>query len=148
MGGLTIAAMMIQLFFSIIIGLYFYNQLKSQQGTKTAVEKESRRELERLRRMRQRSLTEPLSEKTRPRTFQDIVGQKEGIVSLKAALCGPNPQHVIIYGPPGVGKTCAARLVLQEAQKTDELPPSRRTPSSWRWTRPVCASMSGASPIL
>lgn len=122
MGGLTIAAMVIQLFFSIIIGLYFYNQLKSQQGTKTAVEKESRRELERLRRMRQRSLTEPLSEKTRPRTFQDIVGQKEGIVSLKAALCGPNPQHVIIYGPPGVGKTCAARLVLQEAQKTEGSP--------------------------
>ncbi|MBC8530837.1 ATP-dependent protease LonB [Gehongia tenuis] len=121
-GGLTIAAMVIQLFFSIIIGLYFYNQLKSQQGTKTAVEKESRRELERLRRMRQRSLTEPLSEKTRPRTFQDIVGQKEGIVSLKAALCGPNPQHVIIYGPPGVGKTCAARLVLQEAQKTEGSP--------------------------
>ena len=37
--------------------------------------------------------------------------------SLKAALCGPNPQHVIIYGPPGVGKTAAARLVFEEAKK-------------------------------
>src|SRR5690606_21228348 len=33
------------------------------------------------------------------------------------ALCGPNPQHVIIYGPPGVGKTAAARLVLEEAKR-------------------------------
>ncbi len=38
--------------------------------------------------------------------------------ALKAALCGPNPQHVIIYGPPGVGKTAAARLVLEEAKKS------------------------------
>ena len=28
-----------------------------------------------------------------------------------------NPQHVIIYGPPGVGKTAAARVVLEEAKR-------------------------------
>ena len=33
-----------------------------------------------------------------------------------------NPQHVIIYGPPGVGKTCAARLVLEEAKKNVRSP--------------------------
>ncbi|HHW14090.1 MAG TPA: ATP-dependent protease LonB, partial [Firmicutes bacterium] len=30
---------------------------------------------------------------------------------------GPNPQHVLMYGPPGVGKTAAARVVLEEAKK-------------------------------
>jgi Lon-like ATP-dependent protease len=41
---------------------------------------------------------------------------------LKAALCGSNPQHVIIYGPPGVGKTAAARLVLEEAKRNQKSP--------------------------
>ena len=54
--------------------------------------------------------------------FEDIVGQEAGIRALMAALCGPNPQHVLIYGPPGVGKTCAARLVLEEAKKRPDSP--------------------------
>jgi Lon-like ATP-dependent protease len=112
----------IQFFFAIVIGLYFLNLLKGQQGNKTAVEKESRKEMEKLQRMREISLSEPLSEKTRPKTFEDIIGQEDGIKALKAALCGPNPQHVIIYGPPGVGKTCAARLVLEEAKKDSRSP--------------------------
>jgi len=113
---------MIQFLFSIVTGLYFLNLLKGQQGNKSAVEKESRKEMEKLQRMREISLSEPLSEKTRPKTFQDIIGQEEGIKALKAALCGPNPQHIIIYGPPGVGKTCAARLVLEEAKKNPRSP--------------------------
>ena len=112
----------IQLFFAIVIGLYFLNLLKSQQGNKVAVEKESKKELENLQRLREISLTEPLSEKTRPTKFEDIIGQEEGIKALKAALCGPNPQHVILYGPPGVGKTCAARLVLEEAKRNIHSP--------------------------
>ena len=107
----------IQLFFAIVIGLYFFNLLKGQQSNKIAIDKESKKELEKLQKLREISLSEPLSEKTRPASFNDIIGQEEGIKALKSALCGPNPQHVIIYGPPGVGKTCAARLVLEEAKK-------------------------------
>ncbi len=43
-------------------------------------------------------------------------------MALRAALCGPNPQHVIIYGPPGCGKTCAARLILEEAKRQKASP--------------------------
>jgi ATP-dependent Lon protease len=115
-------ALFIQLFFGVIIGLYFWNLLRNQRTQKVSIDRESRKEMEQLRKMRSISLTEPLAEKVRPTSFNDIVGQEDGIKSLKAALCGPNPQHVIIYGPPGVGKTAAARLVLEEAKKNNKSP--------------------------
>ncbi len=108
---------LVQVFFAIIIGLYFWNLLKSQQGSKVAVKKESRKEMEKLESLRKIKLTEPLSERTRPTSFEEIIGQEQGLKGLKAALCGPNPQHVIVYGPPGIGKTAAARLVLEVAKK-------------------------------
>lgn len=107
----------VQFFFVIVIGLYFWNLLRSQQGNRGAVERESKKEIEKLQKMRGISLTEPLSEKTRPTTFAEIVGQEDGLKALRAALCGPNPQHVLVYGPPGVGKTAAARLILEEAKR-------------------------------
>jgi len=106
---------LVQLVFGIIIGLYFWNLLKSQQSRKAVLVKSAEKEYTRLQKMRSVKLTEPLSSLSRPGTFNDIVGQEEGISILRSALCGPNPQHVIIYGPPGVGKTAAARLVLNEA---------------------------------
>ncbi|WLR50111.1 ATP-dependent protease LonB [Bacillus tianshenii] len=118
----TQIALVVQLFFGIVIGLYFWNLLRNQRTQKVSIDKESRKEMEQLRKMRAISLTEPLAEKVRPKSFADIVGQEDGIRTLKAALCGPNPQHVIIYGPRGVGKTAAARLVLEEAKKNARSP--------------------------
>src|SRR5690554_6265337 len=117
MENITGILIFIQFFFGIIIGLYFLNLLRNQRTYKVTIDKESRKEMETLRKMRSIKLTEPLSELVRPQSFADIIGQEDGIKALKAALCGPNPQHVIIYGPPGVGKTCAARLVLESAKK-------------------------------
>jgi Lon-like ATP-dependent protease len=118
----TSIALFIQLFFGIIIGMYFWNLLKNQRTQKISIDRESKKEMEQLRKMRAIRLTEPLAEKVRPKSFQDIVGQEDGIRSLRAALCGSNPQHVIIYGPPGVGKTAAARLVLEEAKRNMKTP--------------------------
>ncbi len=112
----------IQIFFAIVIGLYFWNLLRSQQTNKVVVFRESKKEMDKLHQMKEISLTEPLSEKTRPSCFAEVVGQEEGLKALKAALCGPNPQHVIIYGPPGIGKTAAARLVLEEAKMNNSSP--------------------------
>lgn len=113
---------LINMFFAVVIGLYFWNLLRAQQTNRSAIDRQSRKELEKLQRMKAISLTEPLAEKTRPATFDDIVGQEDGLRALRAALCGPNPQHVIIYGPPGVGKTAAARLVLEEAKRGPHSP--------------------------
>lgn len=113
-GGILL---LVQVFFAVVIGLYFWNLLKAQHTNKNVLERESKKELAKLKKLRSISLSEPLTERTRPSSFADIVGQMEGLKSLRAALCGPNPQHVIIYGPPGIGKTAAARLVLEEAKK-------------------------------
>ncbi|OZB91122.1 ATP-dependent protease LonB [Paenibacillus sp. XY044] len=119
---LTMIMMLVQFFFAIIIGVYFWNLLRGQKTNRTAVDRESRKEMDKLRKLRSVSLTKPLAEKTRPQTLQDIVGQKDGLRALKAALCSGNPQHVIIYGPPGVGKTAAARVVMEEAKKNPASP--------------------------
>lgn len=121
----TVLVLVIQLFFGVVIGLYFFNLLSNQRAQKVTIDKESKKEMELLRKRRGIKLTEPLAERVRPTTFADIVGQEDGIKSLRAALCGPNPQHVIIYGPPGVGKTAAARLVLEEAKRNQRSPFSR-----------------------
>ena len=102
-------------------GFVFLEPSEVTGDAKIAIGRESKKELQRLKEMRKIKLTEPLSEKTRPGSLEDIVGQEDGIKALKAALCGPNPQHVIIYGPPGVGKTAAARLVLKKP-KTSSSP--------------------------
>lgn len=122
MSNISLIVMLIQVFFAIVIGLYFWNLLRNQKTNRTAVDRESRKEMDKLRKLRSISLTKPLAEKTRPQTMNDIVGQRDGLRALKAAMCSANPQHVIIYGPPGVGKTAAARVVLEEAKKNPTSP--------------------------
>ena len=57
---------------------------------------------------------------TRPSTLDEIVGQEDGVKALKIALCGENPQHILLYGPPGVGKTAASRVVMEYAKKSKD----------------------------
>ncbi len=120
--NVSMVLMLIQVFFAVVIGLYFWNLLRNQKTNRSAVDKESRKEMDKLRKLRSVSLTKPLAEKTRPQSLHDIVGQRDGLRALKASLCSANPQHVIIYGPPGVGKTAAARVVLEEAKKNPTSP--------------------------
>ncbi len=122
--NLSMILMLIQVFFAVVIGIYFWNLLRNQKSNRSAVDQESRKEMDKLRKLRSISLTKPLAERTRPVSIADIVGQKEGLRALKAALCSGNPQHVLVYGPPGVGKTAAARVILEEAKK-NKLSPFR-----------------------
>lgn len=53
----------------------------------------------------------------RPSDFDEVIGQERAIKSLISKMSSPYPQHIILYGPPGVGKTSAARIALEAAKK-------------------------------
>ena len=64
-----------------------------------------------------------LDNELRPSNWQDYVGQKAVKENLKiliqaATERGVPPEHVLFYGPPGLGKTTLAHLVAKEAGRT------------------------------
>jgi ATP-dependent Lon protease len=76
----------------------------------------TQRRLEDLRALDARRLNATALDALRPKTLAGIVGQEAAIAALLAKLASPFPQHVILYGPPGVGKTTVARLALELAK--------------------------------
>lgn len=88
--------------------------LTEDGGPETDVTEKKLRDLIQL---EHRSISRSALSYLRPKKLKDIVGQDRAIQALLAKLASPYPQHVILYGPPGVGKTSAARLVLEEARK-------------------------------
>ncbi|MBS5825392.1 MAG: ATP-dependent protease LonB, partial [Clostridium argentinense] len=68
--------------FTIIIGLYFFNALRGQQSNKIVINKENQKEIDKLKKMKSISLSMPLTEKSRPSKFEDIIGQEKGIKAL------------------------------------------------------------------
>ena len=99
--------------------------LQEEKAGETPMEQQKRQKLEA---MDQISLTQSVMELLRPKTLTDIVGQERAVASLLAKLSSPYPQHLILYGPPGVGKTTAARLVLEAAKKRNLSPFGREAP--------------------
>ncbi|MBQ6811324.1 MAG: sigma 54-interacting transcriptional regulator, partial [Firmicutes bacterium] len=88
--------------------------LKEQNGPENPGTK---RKMEHIKKLSERNLGGNALEQLRPSSLDEIVGQDRAVDALLGKLASPYPQHVILYGPPGVGKTSAARLVLEEAKK-------------------------------
>lgn len=98
---------------------------EEKPGGESPQDKKKREKLEKLETVH---LTQSIMELLRPQDFSEIVGQERAVKSLMAKLSSPYPQHLLLYGPPGVGKTTAARLVLEAAKKKAASPFSEEAP--------------------
>ncbi|MBV9232898.1 MAG: Lon family ATP-dependent protease [Candidatus Eremiobacteraeota bacterium] len=84
--------------------------------------------LDDLQRLSQRHLAASALQQLRPQTLRDVVGQESAVRALLAKISSPYPQHTILYGPPGVGKTTVARLVLEVAKSRPYTPFAKDAP--------------------
>ncbi len=77
----------------------------------------------------------PLDTSLRPRSLADFIGQDKTKENLKIAITaakgrGEPIDHVLFYGPPGLGKTCLAHIIAAEVGvniKTTSGPAIERT---------------------
>jgi ATP-dependent Lon protease len=99
--------------------------LRESSGPETP---SSQAKLEELQALSQRSLAASALQQLRPQTLRDVVGQEAAIRALLAKMSSPYPQHAILYGPPGVGKTTVARLVLEVAKSRPYTPFAKDAP--------------------
>lgn len=83
---------------------------------------------EKLAQLESVKLTKSVMELLRPAGLAEVIGQERAVQSLRSKLSSPYPQHLILYGPPGVGKTTAARLVLEEARQAKYTPFAKEAP--------------------
>ncbi len=74
------------------------------------------KKLGQLEKMERSGLQTSAFERLRPRRVEEVIGQDKALRALIAKLSTPFPQHIILYGPPGVGKTTCARLALDIAK--------------------------------
>ena len=93
--------------------------LREENNSETPHDQKKREELQALEDVH---LTQSVMELLRPQSLEEIVGQERAVKSLRSKLASPYPQHLILYGPPGVGKTTAARLILEAVRGTELSP--------------------------
>ncbi|MGE5590256.1 MAG: Lon family ATP-dependent protease [Bacillota bacterium] len=75
-----------------------------------------------LEKLEQKKLARSAIDVLRPSSLSEVVGQDKAVRALLSKLASPFPQHILLYGPPGVGKTTVARLALQEAKLSPHAP--------------------------
>jgi len=123
--------------------------LKEGTGAETPA---TQKKLEELSALNERGLAASALQLLRPQSLREIVGQEAAIRSLLSKISSPYPQHVILYGPPGVGKTTVARLALEVAKSRAYTPFVKEAPfieasgSTLRWdpretTNPLLGSV-------
>jgi ATP-dependent Lon protease len=93
--------------------------IKKQKGPENAKTLKKYAQLEVL---DSKKLSKSIQGILRPEAFSEIVGQETAIKAILSKIASPYPQHIILYGPPGVGKTTAARLALEEVKRLKYTP--------------------------
>ena len=95
------------------------NIMKKKKGPENA---KTEKKLEELEELDERVPNKNIMSLLRHDSFDEVVGQERAVKSLLSKLASPYPQHIILYGPPGVGKTTAARIALETAKKLKSTP--------------------------
>ncbi|WP_415319660.1 Lon family ATP-dependent protease [Clostridium perfringens] len=95
------------------------NIMKKKKGPENA---KTEKKLEELEELDERVPNKNIMSLLRPDSFDEVIGQERAVKSLLSKLASPYPQHIILYGPPGVGKTTAARIALETAKKLKSTP--------------------------
>lgn len=93
--------------------------IKKEKGSEN---QKTEKKYEELKELDSRVTSKNIMSFLRPETLDEIVGQERAIKSLISKLSSPYPQHIILYGPPGVGKTTAARIALNAAKELNFTP--------------------------
>lgn len=99
--------------------------LKEDGGPETST---TQKRLAYLESLEEKGLSRTTLEAIRPASLDQIVGQDRATRALLARMASPFPQHLILYGPPGVGKTTAARLALEAAKRLANSPFAQDSP--------------------
>ncbi|GAB6159106.1 Lon family ATP-dependent protease [Desulfotomaculum varum] len=99
--------------------------IKESSGPENA---QTLKRLAMLEKLETKKLAASAMEMLRPTDINEVVGQQRAVKSLLAKLASPFPQHIILYGPPGVGKTTAARLALETARQIKGAPFAKDAP--------------------
>ena len=103
----------------------YLNEVRLQIIKERSPNPENAQTLKKLAVLEKRNFTKlanSITEILRPQTLEEIVGQARALQALLAKMASPYPQHILLYGPPGVGKTSAARLVLELVKKMPSSP--------------------------
>jgi len=96
--------------------------IKKHAGLENASTLKKYADLELMKKVR---LTKSIMDVMRPQRQDEIIGQENAVSALISKIASPFPQHVILYGPPGVGKTTTARLALEIAKSRKHTPFSK-----------------------
>ena len=62
---------------------------------------------------------EPLAERMRPQTLDEVIGQTHLLGDaeiLRQIVAKKQPVSLILWGPPGTGKTTLARIIAREVE--------------------------------
>ncbi|MGL5086021.1 MAG: Lon family ATP-dependent protease, partial [Clostridium sp.] len=93
--------------------------IKKQKGPES---QKTNVKLERLIALDAKKINKNVMNLLRPENFDEVIGQGRAVKSLISKMASPYPQHILLYGPPGVGKTSAARLALKAAKQLEITP--------------------------
>lgn len=89
-------------------------QVKSCENAQTL------KKLGQLEKMEHSGLNRSAFNLLRPGSINELVGQDQAVKALVSKLNTPYPQHILLYGPPGVGKTTCARLAMDMVRGSQE----------------------------